>query len=166
MLTIQLMQVEDLAAVQTVQQHAYPQALWEETTIFAHKRQLSPETSLVAKDGLQVVAYVLSHPWLWADIPILNRINPPITANTNTLYIHDLAVDPAYQGLGLAQQLTHYLLAYAQQQAYAALALVAVQGALRYWQRYGFVVDNLLNQQLKAACLAYGEDTVYMYKKI
>lgn len=54
------------------------------------------------------------------------------------LYVHDIAVDPACAGGGLAARLLAQVLAAGRSLGLRQAMLVAVQGAQAYWARHGF----------------------------
>ena len=152
-----------LEGVQAVQQSAYPSELWESTATLAQKQQLSPKSCFIAIAPTgDVVAYVFSHPWRRRAIPKLNTELPTLLDDADLLYIHDLAVHPAWHGQRIAQQLMQQVQSAAQDLLLSDMALVAVQGAQSFWQRLAFVVDTEGCAMLSANLQVYGTDAVYM----
>lgn len=84
----------------------------------------------------------------------------------DTLYLHDLAVDPSAAGQGLGQQLVAKVLAVAQQQMLDYAALVAVQDAHSFWMRRGFKAQTLENSQQPTCLAEYGAGACYMLRKL
>lgn len=86
------------------------------------------------------------------------------TPAANVLYLHDMAVEPALAGQGIAAQLLDAAIAHAQQRGVQQAALVAVQGAASYWQRRGFVPSEPADAQQQAQLQSYGDDACYMVR--
>ena len=159
------MQPNHLDGVQAVQHSVYAPALWESTMALAQKQQLSPNTCFIVQNAVgEVVAYVFSHPWRRQAIPKLNAELPSLPDNSELLYIHDLAVHPAWHGQRIAQQLMAEVQFAAQRLFLSDMALVAVQGAQSFWQRLAFVVDTESIAILSENLQVYGADALYMVR--
>ena len=157
------MQPHHLDGVQLVQQSAYAMALWESTAALAQKQQLSARSCFVAQTlAGEVIAYIFTHPWQRRAIPKLNTVLPALPARAEVLYIHDLAVHPAWHGQRLAQLLLAEVQRAAHDLLLTDMALVAVQGAQHFWQRLAFSVDAEAQTELSASLQVYGEGAVYM----
>ena len=165
-LLISPIQTQHLAAIQIIQQAAYPRHFWESDAVFIAKQQYSPDSCvLVQTTDQQTVAYVFAHPWPAAQIPTLHQTLDLMSGTERVLYIHDLAVHPQWHGQGVASVLMQYLENYAQQHSFKKIALVAVQGAQAFWQRLGFVTQSNISPQLAIKLAAYGANAVYMMKE-
>jgi len=165
MLLVEAMQPTHFVAIQQVQQAAYPAELWESTAALSCKLQLAPQSCFVViAEQQHVVAYIFAHPWQQGSIPKLNTPLHTLPNPSNVLYIHDLAVHPAWHGRGLALLLNNKINDLAQKCAYHYLALVAVQQATSFWQRLGFVLDTQAN--LQASLDVYGHNACYMLKRV
>jgi predicted N-acetyltransferase YhbS len=159
------MQPHHLAGVQAVQQRAYASELWESTDALAQKQQLSAATCFIAQTSAgEVIAYIFTHPWLRHAIPKLNTVLSAIPVESELLYIHDLAVHPAWHGQRLAQLLMVEVQRVAQDSMLTEMALVAVQGAQTFWQRLAFVEDTQAKTQLFESLQVYGEGALYMMR--
>lgn len=157
------MQPSQLDDVQRVQRQAYPPVLWEDNNALAQKQQLSASTCWVAHNTQgDLVAYILSHPWPKQSIPKLNTVLPNLPDDSELLYIHDVAVHPAWHGQGLAQQLLAGVQKVAVDLALSGMALVAVQGAQPFWRKQGFVTEPHIQTLLHDSLRVYGDDAVYM----
>ncbi len=163
---IVLMQPHHFDGIQAVQQSAYARELWESTVALAHKQQLSTTTCLVAQTSVgEVIAYIFSHPWQRRSIPKLNSILSSLPVNAEVLYIHDLAVHPAWHGQRLAQLLMAEVQRAAHELMLTEMALVAVQGAQTFWQRLTFVEDVQAQAQLLESLQVYGDGACYMTRR-
>lgn len=138
------MQVQDFPAVLQVQQHCYPPSLIESRDALASRHRLSPDTCWVAERPGQLLGYVFAHPWTAGRPPSLNRPLERLPDAVDTLFIHDLALHPDARGHGQGPR------------------LVAVQGAARYWKRFGYqpcARDDYTRR-------AHGEDAVGMRRSL
>lgn len=115
---------------------------------------------MIACLGPTCVGYCFAHPWKLGFPPSLDCCyEQPL--GTECLYIHDVVVAPQARGLGVAQAFFQQLERLAQSKAYRQMALVAVQGADRYWSRLGFA-EVATRKDLSG----YGAQAVYMQKPV
>ena len=151
----------DMPAVAALQLVAFEPLFHEPQDILASRLTIAPDLCWGAFDGGDLLAYILSHPWPAASPPpIGTTLNPP--PPSDNWFVHDLAIGPAARGLGLGRA----LVASASDAALAAGLvrgdLVAVQGAWRFWEKLGYVVQDDLPEPLRAKVAGYGEDARYM----
>src|ERR1700722_1267828 len=66
----------------------------EDATVFAERLQLYPAGCLVLECGRATQGYAVSHPWLFARPPPLNRQLQKLPARPDTFYIHGVALAP------------------------------------------------------------------------
>ncbi len=159
-LTIRPIQEQDWPAILALQAEAYYAVEPESEAVLKSKTTLGPETCLVACRGAQILGYCLAHPWEARQPAALYRCYPH-PAGEESLYIHDVVVSPAAQGLGIARRFVEQTLNCARKNRRRQLSLVAVQGADRYWARYGFQ-PAAANKDLSE----YGEQAVYMRRPL
>lgn len=81
------------------------------------------------------------------------------------LYLHDISVLPSLAGQGVAHALISQLMQTARTRQVDAMALVAVQGSARFWQRYGFAAAPVADIQQRALA-SYGPGAVYMTTRL
>ena len=94
----------------------------------------------------------------------LNKVlaaSAALPAPADWLYVHDIAVDPAWAGAGLAGKLLDAVLAAGRRLSLRRAMLVAVQGADGYWARYGFVA-----QPPPMPVQGFGEGAVWMSRAL
>jgi ribosomal protein S18 acetylase RimI-like enzyme len=102
-----------------------------------NKHLLGADTCLVILHNQQLVGYCLAHPWKQGlSIDLEQRLSP--LAEPDCLYLHDIAILPQAQGLGIGKQVLSRLVDSAQRLGLKSLCLVAVQGAQSYWAKQGF----------------------------
>ena len=127
------------AGILRVQEEAYKDVFPETVEVLKSKWHTSPATCFVCLDKhSNVLGYLLSHPWPSNDVPKLHEEISCRGASDN-LYLHDLAVSGNARGKGVSQKLVKALLQSAQARGCKTISLVAVQGAGKFWEKYGFV---------------------------
>lgn len=154
---IRPIQDADWPAILRLQAAAYHAFDPESEAVMRSKQQLGPHSCLVADAAGQVVGYCLAHPWK-ADEPAGLDTLYPAPAGHSSLYIHDVVVAADWRGQGIAEAFLQRLTR--QQPALPAqLALVAVQGADRFWRRHRFRAVPC-----RKDLDAYGPGAVYMQR--
>ena len=121
-----------------VQEESYADVFPETVEVLKSKWRTSPDTCFVYTDkNGEVLGYLLSHPWPSDCVP---KLHEEITLHdvSNNLYLHDLAVSNNARGKGVSQKLVNSLLQAAHTLGYKTISLVAVQGAGKFWSKYGF----------------------------
>ncbi|BDU73738.1 GNAT family N-acetyltransferase [Mesoterricola silvestris] len=147
---------EDLPAILEVQRACYPEALREAEAVFAAKLRAFPGGCRGLHRGDLVGAYVFFQPWRRGRVLPLGDAAPP-PADPDCLYVHDLAVIPAWRGTGAAGDLLAAVLGLAADLGLGTLALTAVQGAEPFWERQGF-------RRVRSFTYAPGVDATYMVR--
>jgi ribosomal protein S18 acetylase RimI-like enzyme len=159
---IRTLQPSDIPAIMVIQSACYPAPLLEEAIHLAGKQQQSPKSCWVATKDNKILAYLLTHSWSGDAPPDLNAPLSPPRLKQAIYYIHDLAVHPQAQGMGLAQQLISTAFAWAKQNAFTHIRLIAVAGAAAFWLKQGFKPVSPLNEQILKKLSDYGPDTHYL----
>ena len=129
----------DLDAVLRVQAACYPPAMQEAGEIVLQRMTAASGTCLVADDAddAGVIGYLFAYPSRLGQITDLGAPFE-IAPQADTLYLHDLAVDPRALGRGLARTLVDTCLALGRANAMTHSALVSVQDSARFWQALGY----------------------------
>lgn len=172
MVQIRRMELEDVGAVNRVQCSAYPPSLWEHPRTLVCKLVAHSAGCLVGEDADGTVwGYILTHPWaLSRTPPALNggELTVPTAPTADCLYIHDMAVHPAFQGGGYARYIFRSAYAHALASGLGAFALVAVDGAHSFWAKLGFAdaAASLAPAAQQYVRDAYGPAARYMVKQV
>lgn len=127
------------------------------------KLAAAPDTCFVACQGEHIVAYLLALPWRFDAPPCLDDTECRLPGQPDTLYLHDLAVDPEARGSGAADALVQAFLAALARLPLPRASLIAIQGSAPWWTRQGFArvpVDEALGARLAG----YGDDATYMVR--
>lgn len=155
------MTAADLAAVLAVQAACYPAAMREPAAVVLARLHAAPATTLVACDAEGVCAYVFAYPSRLGRITPLHAGFAP-AADADTLYVHDLAVDPRAHGRGLGRQLAQALFGIGCDAGLSHAALVAVLDARAFWEGLGFAAADA--GQGGAVLASYPGEAVYMQR--
>jgi GNAT superfamily N-acetyltransferase len=153
----------DLVAAKRIAERVYV-GLGERLEVFAEKRRLYPPGCLALARGDEVAGYVLSHPWRIGDAPALDALLGALPDSPNCLYLHDIAISAEARGSGAAAAAIARLTELAATERLAAMALISVQGAQKFWRRAGFLTTAAPGLVAKLA--SYGSGAGYMTKRL
>ena len=131
------MRPSDLDAVLRVQAACYPPAMQEAADVVGARLRAAAATCAVACDDDGVCGYLFSYP---SRRGLVTSLDGPfeVAADADTLYLHDLAVEPRALGRKLARRLVDQLVEVARAQGLRCSALVAVQDSARFWEALGY----------------------------
>ena len=140
--TVRPMTRADIPRIMAIQFQCYASCYLESAEAFLHKLVMHQDGCLVLDaDGI-VAGYIVFHParlgWV-APIDFLQDMTLP---DPDCMYIHDLAVDPAFRGKGIGGILFGEVVAAARACGLDRLSLVAVQDAEVFWERMGFCKER------------------------
>ena len=131
----------DLPAVEAIAEIVHP-AFPESTAIFTERQRLYPDGTLLLEADGQPSGYILSHPWMFGQLPVLNALLGAIPREADTYYIHDLALLNRVRGTGAAAMIVGDMLRHARARGFATASLVAVNGSLPFWYKHGFRAEK------------------------
>lgn len=160
-ITIRPLRPADLEAVLRVQAACYPPAMQEAAGVLTARLAAAPATSLAACDADGVCGYLFAYP---SRLGRVTDLGAPfdVAPDADTLYLHDLAVDPRALGRGLARALVGEMLERGCGLRLAHAALVSVQDSARFWSALGFAARATNDPGL----LTYPPGAVYMARSI
>lgn len=160
--------LQDLDTVMQIQGNCYSTFLIE--PIHAMRQHIaSGQPCWLAEWGDEPAGYLLTAQ-LNADGPpppisLGTTDRPAVNLQANCLYLHDLAIQPRFQGGGISQALlgaaTEHMQTHPQMRA---MALVAVQSSAPFWAKRGFRPLEDLPASLATKLASYGPDAVYMWR--
>jgi ribosomal protein S18 acetylase RimI-like enzyme len=152
-------QGSDLPDVMAIAAAVHPD-LPERTAVIAEKMRLYADGCRVLVSDGASVGYGLAHPWTLHQIPPLDEFLGALPAAPDCLYIHDVAVLPAFRG-GAAAAYVEAIMALARSARLAHLALVSVHDTAPFWTRFGFRAVAP-NPALAMKLRSYGQAAAYM----
>jgi len=164
-MTIHPMLPADLDAVLRVQAACYPPPMQEAAAVVKARLDAAAATCLAARDADGVCGYLFAYP---SRLGLVTDLGAPfeIAPDADTLYLHDLAVDPRALGQGLARALVEHLLDLGRGQGWSRplshAALVSVQDSTRFWNGLGFAARATNDPGL----LTYPAGAVYMARPL
>lgn len=129
----------DWPAILRIQSEVYYEFQPESEVVMRSKAMRGASTCCVALDhNASVIGYCLAYPYAADRVASLGRVDQTPLVSTDNLFLHDLAVQPASAGRGVAQALFAHLTTVARGAGYRTLSLVAVQQAASFWTKLGF----------------------------
>ena len=133
---------QDLPEILAVQQACYRAELLEREATFRRKLEAFPAGCLGLEREGRLGGYLFCQPWV-ADraLPLDDSGEPPAEA-PDCLYLHDLAVLPAWRGRGVGRALLDAVLHAARMRGERWLRLSAQTHAAGFYACAGFVVDG------------------------
>ena len=163
-----------LGSVMAVQARAYGAQLLEAPEVLGSKLRapggacwgaFAPEgTGADAASPGRLCAYAISHAVPAGAALALNKVLAEEEARPAPgawLYVHDIAIDPAWAGTGSAARLLAEVLNAGRRLGLHRAMLVAVQGADAYWARHGFIAG-----QAPMPLRGFGDGAVWMAREV
>lgn len=136
----------------------------EDVSVFAERLALFPQGCFALCDAGRLIGYALSHPWLFGEPPRLNSLLGALQQRPTTIHIHDVALLPEARGSGAGSAIVARIAACAASAGVPSMSLVAVDGALSFWERHGFRVDDAAASS--SSLPTYGRSARYMVRKL
>lgn len=156
---IQQIEENNWIGILRVQDEAYQEVAPEELDVLKSKQSASPETCFVCvSDQGDILGYLLAHPWNGAEPPKLFETLVNIE-NSDSLYLHDMAVSSRSKGQGIGRSMMAELMKVAVLKGFKRITLVAVQGADSFWSLLDFKEVAGVNKYP-----SYGERAILMEK--
>lgn len=154
----------DLQEALAIQSEAYPAFLVESEVSFASRLDAEYPYCLAATVGGRLSGYVLAHGWHRSSPP---ELGAPLSGAgpVEILFIHDLAVATAGQGLGIGRRLVDHAFDLAMHDGLKSAELVAVEGAAGFWKTMGFVTLDA-TPEIAAKLAGYGRGATWMGRTI
>ncbi|CUJ52792.1 GNAT family N-acetyltransferase [Achromobacter sp. 2789STDY5608621] len=156
----------DVDAILDVQAGAYPGFLLESADFFLNRLALAPAHCWVAQaaaaPGDALLGYLVSYPWDAGLPPTLDAPLATLPEPADHWFLHDCAVAPSAQGLGVGQALMRTAAGHATQTGLRRASLVSLGSAVGYWLRHGYAPVAAGGRDLAAKLEGYGPQASYM----
>lgn len=166
MIQLSLLKREHMADVLRIQDYCYTEIEPESRESLQAKILASPDTCLIAESSEGAVGYLIAVPIAYPHLPTLNAPTFELSADADTLYIHDLAIHGAGRGKGVAQALVRASIDAAKRSGLSRACLVAIQNSQRFWEQFGFETVAELNDELTAKLASYGAGAQLMWASL
>ena len=158
------MRPTDIDAVVEVARLSFPDH-FEDRACFENRLALYPRGCFVLGEGDGAArGYLIAYPWKSESAPPLNTVIEGLPAQPGLIYLHDLALHPEARGGGVTGAIVERLAEQATEDGWPAVALVAVNDAVGFWSRHGFVEQ--LAEAMAAKLASYGADARYMLRPL
>lgn len=133
----------DWPEILRIQSEVYYDFSPESEAVMRSKATRGLKTCFVALDHKPaIVAYCLAYPYAADRTASLGIVDASPITPTDNLFVHNLAVQKASAGRGVAQALFSQLTTIAREQGYRTMSLVAVQQAASFWTKMGFTPSS------------------------
>jgi ribosomal protein S18 acetylase RimI-like enzyme len=166
MIQLKFLKTTDIADVLRIQDCCYTDIEPESFDSLQAKILASPSTCLIADSREGAVGYVIAVPIVYPSLPALNSPTFQLATGVDTLYIHDLAVDRAGRGKGVAQALVRASIDAAKRSGLSLACLVAIQNSQSFWEQFGFETVAEPPDGLIPKLASYGADAKLMWTSI
>jgi len=153
------MTATDLADAHALSQVVHP-GYPEDRAIFTERLRLYPAGCFALSGETEIAGYALSHPFAKNSAPALNSLLGTLPEPCDIYYIHDIAILPQARKGGAGAAIVARLRAQARTAGFDAIGLVAVNDSAPFWERQGFVAQNVAGLAEKLA--SYGRNACYM----
>ena len=162
MIQLKSLKTADMADVLRIQDYCYTEIEPESFDSMQAKILASPSTCLIAESSEGAVGYLIAVPIIYPNLPALNSPTFELVAGVDTLYIHDLAVDSAERGKGVAQSLVRASIDASKRSGLSRACLVAIQNSQSFWEQFGFETVAEPSDELIPKLASYGADARLM----
>ncbi|PJG49421.1 GNAT family N-acetyltransferase [Sphingobium sp. LB126] len=152
------MREADLPTVKVISDTVHG-AYTEDEAIYAERLALYPSGCLILRSEGQPLGYLIAHPWRSEQPPALNMRLGGIPADADVYYLHDIALLPSARGTGAGKSAMAKVVEQARTEGFAAIRLMAVNGADSFWSSQGFV-------RLPDGSASYGDASVFMERRL
>ncbi|EHK65633.1 GNAT family N-acetyltransferase [Achromobacter arsenitoxydans] len=154
----------DVAAVLDAQAQAYPEFLLESAGFFLNRLALAQPYCWVAQPerGAGLLGYLVSYPWDAGLPPALDVPLDALPPGADHWFLHDCAVIPSAQGLGVGGALVRAAAGRAMADGRQRASLVSLASAAGYWLRLGYAPVEIHGGELTEKLAGYGAGASYM----
>lgn len=136
----------------------------EDDAVFVERLRLYPAGCATMEQDGKPAAYAVTHPWRYAEPPALNIMLGALPEVPTTYYIHDIAMLPETRGSGAGSAIVDAVIAHAAETGVPNVSLVAVNGSVPFWSRFGFEVTD--EPKLAAKLMTYDADARFMVRRL
>lgn len=152
---IVFMTAADVPLAHAIQNKAFEERWHEPLSLFESMYAFYPKGCFLIYEGEELAGYIFLHP---ADEGRgdYETAGWKIRGDETALFIHDICIDPAFQGQGLAQRAVEFIEETARANGFEKLIGIAIEGVEKFWQKQGY--------RLVKPYLYSGEPATFMEK--
>lgn len=165
-LTVRPLSLADIDGVLAIQARTYPGFLLESRGFYVNRLDLAPSHCWVASGDDKLLGYLIAYPWTAELPPTLDVPLTELPKNADHWFLHDCAVTPQAQGLGIARQLLQAGINGAVNSALWRASLVSLPSATAFWQSQGYVPVDWQSPALAEKLAGYGPQACYMTRSL
>ena len=155
MVNIRSMTEDDLNVVMDIQFSAYYPSFQEERFVFEDRLSTFPDGCWIAEVAGNPAGYLFSHPCQLNTPPKLNSAIEGLPEEPDCYFIHDVAVNPHFRGMGIGRSLTNKAKQLAGEHNFKVMALISVQNSEKFWNKMGFKRVTELTQEMAEKVESY-----------
>lgn len=154
------MQAAHLPAVHALAKRVHP-GYPERPEIAAERLRLAPKWCCVLIGSDKVAGYLLAHPWRLRAPPRLDTLLGALPPEPDTLYLHDIVINPLRRGLGEGRA-GIFALSNNAKNGFPSISLISIGSVTSFWESLGFEVNS--GSGLDPILRSYDPDARYMVK--
>jgi len=155
LINIRLITEDDLGAVMDIQSSAYHLFFQEERFVFEDRLHNFPDGCWIAEVDGHPAGYLFSHPCQLNAPPKLNSAIKSLPKEPDCYFIHDIAVNPRFRGIGVGRNLADKAKQLAVEYKFKDMALISVQNSEKFWNKMGFKRVTDLTQGMSKKVESY-----------
>ncbi len=155
MINIRPMAEDDLDIVMDIQFSAYHPFFQEERFVFEDRLRNFPDGCWIAEANGCPAGYLFSHPCQLNAPPKLNSALENLSEESDCYFIHDIAVNPSFRGMGIGRSLANKAKQLAVEYNFRDMALISVQNSEKFWNKMGFKRVAELTQEMAEKVESY-----------
>lgn len=156
-ITIRQAGQKDIAVIHQIQCKAFEPRWHEPVSIFDGMLQAYPEGCFLIEKDSKPAGYLFCHP-AEEGRKDYEQAGWELTGQETCLYIHDLCVDPDFQGQGIARQAFEFVEGFSLSKGFRKLIGVAVGDVGPFWEKQGFTMQS--------SYMYNGEEAIFMSREL
>ena len=130
----------DLDLIDDIQCRSFKPVFHESKGVFVAIIDKYPSGCFIINHDDEAAGYLMSHP------DYIGRDNyedkKPLDGNENALFIHDLCIDPDFQGQGIASESVEFIENFARSNNFNSIIGIAITEAQKFWIKQGFIMGH------------------------
>lgn len=155
MINIRPITEDDLDTVMDIQSSAYHPFFQEDRFVFEDRLRNFPDGCWIAEVDGYSAGYLFSHPCQLNAPPNLNSAIESLPKKPDCYFIHDVAINPEFRGMGIGRNLADKAKQLAIENSFKDMALISVQNSEKFWNKMGFKRVEDLSKEMAEKVESY-----------